>query len=1020
MTTTIVIRQNVGVTVTRDAAAVTVQPRTVTIRLARRGPQGPPGPGGGGGSSWVVDYFGAFGPFYDVAVPAGVFGPLAWGPDFFLYQTPSGEYLTAQAAAVETIGCADYRDALGNSVPANERIWTLTGGVWLIDVVQPQPGQPIVLADWTAFGQWALGVTMILTGDGRMEEINLQHDRAAFAHTTGLVFAAANGYDGDLGGVPVGTVFVDATAGPVVRTLDATPYPGREVVYVKTDGTANTVSVAPSPGQSILGPADPVVLTAAWQVARLVFDGTDWVTVTTAGPAGPAGPPGTAATITVGTTTTLTAGDPATVANSGTSSAAVFDFGIPEGPQGDKGDPGDPGAPGAAATVDAGTTTTLAAGSPATVTNSGSTSAAVFDFGIPEGPQGDPGDPGAPGTAATIAAGTATAVPYGDPPTVTNSGTSSAAIFDFEIPQGEQGDPGPPGPGVDVSDATKEPIGHTDKTESVISFDNGSRTFTIAPVGSTYEVWCAGTKYDLTTQSVTIPNTTGLYYLSFTAGVLGYSTTYFVWNVQTPTAYVYWNQSTGKAEFFADERHGVTLDWATHEYLHRTRGAAFATGFSLSGYTLSGTGANDADAEMALSGGTFFDEDLQVDVVSSATPTPNTWEQNLALPMQVPTFYLSGTAWRADAATNFPLKTGVQRAQYNVLSGGSWTTADAGNSDYVISWLAATNNLTNPVLTILGQASYTSLPAARNASWDSLVLTNFPVFEFRPLYKLIFQTRTSYANTPHSRLADIQDLRGGASVGSGSVVSDHGLLNGLADDDHVQYALADGSRGSFAALTHALTHASAGSDPVALDTTQVTSGVFTSARLARPIGATGSQLSGGATGGQALVPTASSAATQSVALGSLLLAQTDRSGLVNVLGVWVTATSLTAGQSVLIAAYNASATTGLPTTLAWSQAVTVGTTTNFVAQTGLSLTVPAGAWIGIQNPSTNAGTVTFTGAQPTIGGLFLGGLSRFCLAASSQGATAALDVSAYTYSTSGGATTFGTQQTAPQIIGRLT
>jgi len=33
-------------------------------------------------------------------------------------------------------------------------------------------------------------------------------------------------------------------------------------------------------------------------------------------------------------------------------------------------------------------------------------------------------------------------------------------------------------------------------------------------------------------------------------------------------------------------------------------------------------------------------------------------------------------------------------------------------------------------------------------------------------------------------------------------VTDHGLLTGLADDDHTQYALADGSRGSFASTTH--------------------------------------------------------------------------------------------------------------------------------------------------------------------------------------------------------------------------
>ena len=54
---------------------------------------------------------------------------------------------------------------------------------------------------------------------------------------------------------------------------------------------------------------------------------------------------------------------------------------------------------GAAATATAGTTTTLAAGSSATVVNSGTTSAAVFDFSIPQGAQGVPG---ANGTGATV------------------------------------------------------------------------------------------------------------------------------------------------------------------------------------------------------------------------------------------------------------------------------------------------------------------------------------------------------------------------------------------------------------------------------------------------------------------------------------------------------------------------------------------------------------------------------------------------------------------------------------------
>lgn len=54
--------------------------------------------------------------------------------------------------------------------------------------------------------------------------------------------------------------------------------------------------------------------------------------------------------------------------------------------KGPKGDPGNPGLPGQAATISVGQTNTLPSGSAATVTNSGTAQAAIFNFGIPMGP----------------------------------------------------------------------------------------------------------------------------------------------------------------------------------------------------------------------------------------------------------------------------------------------------------------------------------------------------------------------------------------------------------------------------------------------------------------------------------------------------------------------------------------------------------------------------------------------------------------------------------------------------------
>ncbi len=112
------------------------------------------------------------------------------------------------------------------------------------------------------------------------------------------------------------------------------------------------------------------------------------------------------------------------------------------GLRGPQGEPGADGADGEAATITIGTVTS---GTPASVTNSGTPTAAVLDFVLP---QGDPGTPGADGEAATITIGTVTS---GTPASVTNSGTPTAAVLDFVLPQGDPGDtgtPGAPGPGL--------------------------------------------------------------------------------------------------------------------------------------------------------------------------------------------------------------------------------------------------------------------------------------------------------------------------------------------------------------------------------------------------------------------------------------------------------------------------------------------------------------------------------------------------------------------------------------------
>ena len=345
-----------------------------------------------------------------------------------------------------------------------------------------------------------------------------------------------------------------------------------------------------------------------------------------------------------------------------------------------------------------------------------------------------------------------------------------------------------------VSVATGEPMGYEERTDSAISFDNATRTFTIEPASgiSEFVVWTKGTKRTYSSaQTVQIGTATGLYYIYFDAfGVLQYRTTYFDWDDDTPTAYVYWNATTATGVFVADERHGIVLDWQTHEYLHRTRGAVIANGFSISNYTTSGDGSADADAQFDLGNGTFFDEDLEVGITHSATPSAGTFTQVLTGNAEIPVYYMSGSEgdWVRDTATEFACKQSGTTLQYNSLSGSTWSTTAANDNRYVVSWVVATNEISAPVIAILGQDQYSSIGTAEEAVWGDLTLTNFPIFEFRPLWKIIFRTNSTFTNTPNAYIANVLDLREFSSIGiAGTIVNDHGLLSGLADDDHAQY-----------------------------------------------------------------------------------------------------------------------------------------------------------------------------------------------------------------------------------------
>jgi hypothetical protein len=122
------------------------------------------------------------------------------------------------------------------------------------------------------------------------------------------------------------------------------------LVLDSADNTLKQVSIA---NAALVGPAGPTGLTGATgatgPAGATGATGPQGPTGATgpAGADGAAGATGTAATITLGTVTTGAAGSTATITNSGTSSAATFNFTIPRGDTGATGPAGADGATGA-------------------------------------------------------------------------------------------------------------------------------------------------------------------------------------------------------------------------------------------------------------------------------------------------------------------------------------------------------------------------------------------------------------------------------------------------------------------------------------------------------------------------------------------------------------------------------------------------------------------------------------------------------------------------------------------------
>jgi hypothetical protein len=389
---------------------------------------------------------------------------------------------------------------------------------------------------------------------------------------------------------------------------------------------------------------------------------------------------------------------------------------------------------------------------------------------------GTAGADGTDGAAATISVGTVTTGAGGTSASVVNSGTSSAAVFDFTIPQGVGVESG--GVAGDVLwkdsgtnyDTSWQPLGNkareavgsvsgqitgfVDRTSSTISFNESTRVATIAPVSGSFDVYYRGEKHTFSgSLTYTVPNTSGGRYLSidpatwtlYDAGIYG-----DILN-SVNCMYVYWDATGGTAVIFGDERHSVFGDPQWHYAQHRNVGTIWRSGGTLT-YTLNDASAVSVGVSTPL---VIADEDLEHTIVHAASPSAN-YEQILNTAASLPVMYKSGTTYVITTASTVPWVAGTSTARYNLISGGSGSLADAGEGKYLTYWLVATNSVTNPVRLIMGTTTNDTVDDAYAEVFDA---SGVPVAEVVGMYQIVLQTSTSYtANTPRVRIAAVRTI----------------------------------------------------------------------------------------------------------------------------------------------------------------------------------------------------------------------------------------------------------------------
>jgi len=302
--------------------------------------------------------------------------------------------------------------------------------------------------------------------------------------------------------------------------------------------------------------------------------------------------------------------------------------------------------------------------------------------------------------------------------------------------------------------------------DSVISWDDATRTFSIIPLDPVYDGYTPRytifgwsnqahhyTKYEL--EELILPDEEGLFAIYFDSDiVLRTQTLHYLKNPSRSDlknlylkkvliSFIYWDATNKTAIHAGNDRHGSEWNPQQHWQQHRAFQAKKDSGISITGILVNEDGSDDSHAKFNVSAGQMWHDDFLVDipeVIANAT---------------IPILYFStSNVPRFINQTGFGILHGTNRIQYNLNNN---SLAEATNGYIVAYHIFATNEHfteSRKVISVMGQNQYENLAAAYLAVDTELDA----IFQYMPaqgrchLGTIFFQTDDAYTNTPHARI----------------------------------------------------------------------------------------------------------------------------------------------------------------------------------------------------------------------------------------------------------------------------